>query len=108
MALAQWGDYAGDEHSVGLARQLTRRAGQQFRRDDGWLEVSDAVIPLPGRKQNLRDGDLPAADVQFMWLQRRFLQAKDEAGRDAVLQVDPQLLQKPMKYARYIEAVMQQ
>jgi uncharacterized protein YyaL (SSP411 family) len=108
VALAQWGDYAGDERSLVLARQLTQRAEQQFRRDDGWLEVSDAVIPLPGRKQNLQDGDLPAADVQFMWLQRRFMQSGDEYGPEAVLQVDPQLLKKPMKYARYIEAVMQQ
>lgn len=108
VALAQWGDYAGDERSLVLARLLTRRAEQQFRRDDGWLEVSDAVIPLPGRKQNLQDGDLPAADVQFMWLQRRLMQVEGEYGPDAVLQVDPQLLKKPMKYARYIEAVMQQ
>jgi uncharacterized protein YyaL (SSP411 family) len=107
MALAQWGDYSGDEHSLALARKLTRQAAQQFKRDDGWLEVSDAVIPLPERKQNLQDGDLPAADVQFDWLQRRLL-ATSESGAATSLQVDPQLLQKPMKYARYIEAVMLQ
>jgi uncharacterized protein YyaL (SSP411 family) len=28
MALAQWGDYAGDEHSLALARKLTRQAAQ--------------------------------------------------------------------------------
>jgi len=112
MALAQWGAFADDGRSLALARKLTRQAVQQFKRDDGWLEVSDAVIPLPGRKQNLQDGDLPAADVQFMWLQRRLLmpdavaQAKQASG--ASLQVDPLLLQKPMKYARYIEAMMQQ
>ncbi len=111
MALAQWGDYADDKRSLALARKLTGQAAQQFKRDDGWLEVSDAVIPLPGRKHNLQDGDLPAADVQFMWLQHRFLPpenaAKHEQGADEILQVDPLLLQKPMKYARYIEAVMQ-
>jgi uncharacterized protein YyaL (SSP411 family) len=107
MALAQWGDYAEDEHSLALASKLTRQAAQQFRREDGWLEVSDAVIPLPGRKQNLQDGDLPAADVQFDWLQRR-LMVTSEPGAAASSQVDPQLLQKPMKYARYIEAVMLQ
>lgn len=107
MALAQWGDYTDDEHSRVLARKLTRQAAQQFRRDDGWLEVSDAVIPLPGRKQNLQDGDLPAADVQFMWLQQRFPMAEKtaQAGGET-LQLDPLLLQKPMKYARYIETVI--
>ena len=111
MALAQWGDYVDDERSLALAIKLTRQAAAQFKRDDGWLEVSDAVIPLPGRKQNLQDGDLPAADVQFMWLHHRFLPpdnaAKPEQAADEILQVDPLLLQKPMKYARYIEAVMQ-
>lgn len=106
MALAQWGDYVEDDQSLALASKLTRQAAQQFRREDGWLEVSDAVIPLPGRKQNLQDGDLPAADVQFDWLQRRLL-ATGKPGAADSLQVDPQLLQKPMKYARYIEAVMQ-
>ncbi|HEY9201744.1 MAG TPA: DUF255 domain-containing protein [Gammaproteobacteria bacterium] len=107
MALAQWGDYTDDEHSRVLARKLTRQAAQQFRRDDGWLEVSDAVIPLPGRKQNLQDGDLPAADVQFMWLQQRFPMAEKTAQVGGeTLQLDPLLLQKPMKYARYIETVI--
>lgn len=112
VALARWGDYVDDERSLALARQLTQQVAQQFRRKDGWLEVSDAVIPLPGRKQNLQDGDLPAADVQFMWLQRRFLATADatkhEQDSSARLQVDPLLLEKPMKYARYIEAILQQ
>lgn len=107
MALAQWGDYAGDERSLVLARKLTRQAAQQFMREDGWLEVSDAVIPLPGRKQNLQDGDLPAADAQFIWLQQRFPVAEKVRKADSeTLQLDPLLLQKPMKYARYIEAVI--
>ncbi len=112
VALARWGDYVDDEHSLTLARQLTQQVVQQFRHKDGWLEVSDAVIPLPGRKQNLQDGDLPAADVQFMWLQHRFLASDDavnhEQASSAHLQVDPLLLEKPMKYARYIEAILQQ
>lgn len=111
VALARWGDYVDDERSLALARQLTQQVAQQFRLKDGWLEVSDAVIPLPGRKQNLQDGDLPAADVQFMWLQRRFLAPDDvrkpEQVSSARLQVDPLLLEKPMKYARYIEAILQ-
>lgn len=111
LALAQWGDYVSEERSLVLARKLTLQAAQKFKRDDGWLEVSDAVIPLPGRKQNLQDGDLPAADVLFMRLQHRFLTpegvAKQQQASRASLQLDPLLLQKPMKYARYIEALMQ-
>lgn len=110
-ALSMWADSNADDSSLLLARQLLQNVRDHYWHARGWVEVHDSVLPMPGLKKNLMDGDLPAADVVYARLSGRGLIQNSTAISDGVItndviEIDQHVLQKPMKYASFVAAIV--
>lgn len=110
-ALSEWGKFSADDETLLLAKQLLQGVSQDYRQAQGWVQVHDSVLPVPGLKTNLMDGNLPAADVVFRQLLSRGLIPHQSATNNPdidndVLEVDQRVLQKPMKYASFVAAIV--
>ncbi len=103
-ALWKWAVMKNEASAKERVAGLTHEVLERFYNQDGWLESSEGIIPMPGRVLNMMDRDLPASEAVFMRLVgmlpaevQRGLRQKVHGAR-----VDSRVLVQPMLYATYI------
>lgn len=104
-AIYRWQRLQGGKRKNRLVEELLEQVFDLFVNKHGWKSSSTSIIPMPTAVANVKDGNLPAADVVCLSLIRslggayseRMRQLLDEPGL-----IDQRVLTQPLKYASYI------
>jgi len=67
-ALYQWNKLQKIDMDKVLIRSLINKTVNLFADDNGWKMTDEAIIPMPASQKNIKDGDLPSAEVVLVKL----------------------------------------
>jgi len=106
-ALWEWGQVSGVSSDEVLIRSLLTETVELFVTEHGWRESDEPILPMPGEQRNIKDGNLPSAEVEVLKMFRQLKQNKLKSREklNAVMDgVDQRIVVNPEEYASYISA----
>ena len=105
---ATWrlGEFKQDETTKSLAVVMFEEAKQNYYIDSSWRQIATNVLPMPVKKLNLTDGDLPAADVVMAELEKKIERSAPAGNSVKRYRVDQNLLNNPIKYGSFIGSLV--
>lgn len=108
-ALWQWGELHGSKIDKPLVEKLMQNITELFVTQHGWHATDLSLLPMPGVQRNLKDGNLPSAEVVALKLAKRLNLKNNNKGMRKIKAlpdgVDSRVVYKPLEYASYISAI---
>lgn len=104
-AFWQWHKYKKEKGVEQRVNVLINTIEELFISEHGWKETDATLIPFPGELKNIKDGNLPSAEVVYLGLlQQRGLEEKVKAGNKSrnIMKADRRIIGNPLEYSSLI------
>ncbi len=105
-ALHQWNKLQKSDTDRKLVLSLVMQTVSLFGDDNGWNMTDKPIIPMPASQKNIKDGNLPSAEVVLL---RLFYELKIDHGEVKKIikrisrQVDVRVANNPLEYSGLID-----
>ena len=97
-----WGKYKNDNSNKQQLEDLIKEINELFVSKHGWKETDQSIIPFPGDLKNIKDGNLPSAEVVYLSLLQQMKIEGDKVKARNIIDIDIRVIEQPLEYSSLI------